>query len=145
MSVDTPIQRDAGARASAVREESRGGGWVAFAGIMLMIAGLMNSIGGIAAIDDANFFVANTHYVFGDLNTWGWIILVLGCVQVLSAFGIWARNGFARFVGVTCASTNALAQLLLLPAYPLWSLALFSLDILIVYGLVAYGGKEEAY
>ena len=115
---------------------------MAFAGVMLMIVGIMNFIGGIAAIDDANVYTHNAHYVFGSLNTWGWIILITGAVQVLAAVGIWVRNQFARWLGVGFASLNALAQLLLLPAFPLWALALFAVDILIIYGLIAYGDRE---
>jgi hypothetical protein len=122
----------------------RGDGWITFAGVMLMIVGILNVIGGIAAIDDANVYVHNAHYTFGNLHTWGWIVLLTGAVQVLAAVGIWARNQFARWLGVGFASLNAIAQLLMLPAYPFWSLALFAIDLLIIYGLVAYGGRENA-
>ena len=64
--------------------------------------------------------------------------------QILAAFGIWARNAVAVWFGVFCASLNAIAQLLMLPAYPLWSLALFAIDILVIYGLVAYGTRQTA-
>lgn len=140
MSVETSTTRVAAGRPSA----SAGEGWVVFAGIMLMIVGVMNFIGGIGAIDDSKFFIANTKYVIGDLNTWGWVILIIGAVQVATALGVWAGNALSRWLGVFFASLNALVQLLLLPAFPLWSLALFTLDILVVYGLVAYGGREDA-
>jgi hypothetical protein len=144
LSVETPTERVG--RAPAEAREPAGGGWLTFAGILLVIVGIMNFIGGIGAIDDSKFFVANTQFVLGDLNTWGWVITILGAVQVITAFGLWARNGLARWMGVGFASLNAIAQLLLLPAYPLWSLALFTMDILIIYGLVAYGGRDaEAY
>jgi hypothetical protein len=142
LSVETPTPSAARDRAAADRYET-GGGWLTFAGILLLIVGVMNFIGGIGAIDDSKFFAANTQYVLGDLNTWGWVITILGAVQVITAFGLWARNGLARWMGVGLAALNSIAQLLLLPAYPLWSLALFTMDILIIYGLVAYGGREE--
>jgi len=113
-----------------------------FAGIMLMLVGVVNVIGGIAAIDDANFYTANAHYVFSDLNLWGWVILITGCVQVLAAVGIWARNQAARWLGVVFATVNAFGQLFMLPAFPLWSLAIFAVDLMIIYGLVAYGGRQ---
>jgi hypothetical protein len=144
LSVETPTPSAARDRATAARDHA-GGGWLTFAGILLLIDGVMNFIGGIAAIDDANFFVGNAQFQVGDLNTWGWVILILGSVQVLAAFGLFARNGFARVIGVAFAGMNAVAQLLLLPAYPLWSLALFTMDILIIYGLVTYGGREDSY
>lgn len=123
-------------------DRDAGGGWLTFAGILLLIDGLINFIGGIGAIDDSKFFVANTKYVVGDLNTWGWVILILGAVQILAGFGLFARNTVARVVGIAFASLNSVAMLLMLPAYPLWGLALFTMDILIIYGLVSYGTDE---
>jgi len=144
MTVQTPAASgDRMAAAGYDYDAQRGDGWVVFAGVMLMIVGILNVIGGIAAIDDANVYVANAQFVFSDLNTFGWVLTVLGCVQVLVALGIWARNGFSRWMGVLFASLNAMAQLLFLPAYPFWALALFTLDILIVYGLISYGGRIE--
>jgi hypothetical protein len=141
LSVETPTPSAARDRAPAVRDDA-GGGWLTFAGVLLLIVGVMNFIGGIGAIDDSKFFVGNATYVVGDLNTWGWIILILGSVQVLTAFGLFARNGFARVVGVVFASLAAMASLLMLPAFPLWALALFTMDVLIIYGLVSYGSEE---
>jgi hypothetical protein len=121
-------------------DDERGAGWVLFAGVMIAIAGVMNTIGGIAAIDSANFYTQDAHFMFSDLNTWGWVILVIGILQLFAAFSIWSGGAYGRWVGVGSASLNALAQLFFISAYPLWSLAIFSLDILIIYGLVVYGG-----
>jgi len=125
-------------------DASKGEGWLLFAGVMVLIAGVMNTIGGIAAIDDAHVYVQNANYVFSDLNTWGWIILVIGIMQLFAAFSIWARGEYGRWIGVLAASANAVAQLFFIPAFPLWSLAIFSLDILVIYGLIIYGGRLEA-
>jgi hypothetical protein len=147
MSVETPrgtAEHTGRSGAYDTYPEERGGGWVAFAGVMLCIVGTLNFIGGIAAIDDANFYVNNAQYVFSDLNTWGWIILITGGVQVLAGLGIFARNQFARWLGVGFASINMVAQFLFFPSQPLWALALIALDTLIIYGLVAYGGREAA-
>lgn len=140
MSVETPQRESVRYETAAKRH---GEGWVTFAGVMLMVIGVMNFIGGISAIDNANFWVNNAQFVFADLNTWGWVILITGAVQVMAALGIWTHNQFARWLGVGFASLNMLAQLLLLPAYPLWSLAIFAVDVLVIYGLIAYGGREE--
>jgi hypothetical protein len=121
-----------------------GSGWVAFAGVMLTIVGVMNIIYGIAAIDDANFYVNDAKYVFSDLNTWGWIVLVLGVLQFCAAFSIFGGTSWGRWVGIGTAGLNAIAQLLFLPAYPFLALALFAIDILVIYGLVAYGGRRAA-
>lgn len=121
-----------------------GSGWVMFAAIMLMIIGVMNIVYGIAAIDDANFFVNDARYVFSDLSTWGWIILIIGITQLCAAFSIIGGTSWGRWVGVATAGGNAIAQLLFLPSYPFLSISLFAVDILIIYGLVAYGGRRRA-
>ena len=121
-----------------------GAGWVLFAGFMLALAGILNVIYGIAAIDDSRFFFQDVQFVLSDLNTWGWVLLALGALQIGAAVSVWNGNAFGRWFGVTAASLSAIGALLVIPAYPFWSLALFSLDILIIYGLVAYGGQRRA-
>lgn len=122
-------------------EEQHGSGWILFAGIMILIAGILNIIYGIAAIDDSKFFVQDTQFIFSSLNTWGWIILFLGIIEVLAAFSIWRGGAFGAVFGIFAASLSAIGALLSIPAYPFWSLAIFALDILIIYGLAAYGAR----
>lgn len=123
---------------------AKGAGWILFAGVMIAIAGVMNTVGGIAALDSANFFTADARFIFSDLNTWGWVLLILGIAQLAAAFSIWSGGEYGRWIGVGSASLNMVAQLFFIPAYPLWSLAIFSLDILVIYGLVIYGGRQDA-
>ena len=144
MSIQTPPTGAGRAPGTYDSATDAGGGWVTFAGVILSIVGVMNIIGGIGAIDDSQFFAGNTKYVLGDLHTWGWVILILGAAQLLTAFGLWARSTPARWLGVGFASLNAIALLLMLPAYPLWSLALFSLDIIVIYQLATYGARNAA-
>ena len=122
------------------REE--GSGWVLFAGIMIVTVGILNLIYGIAAIGDSSFFVAGQKFILSGLNTWGWVMLVLGVGQILAAFSIWAGNSFGRWFGIACAMLNAIAALLAIPAYPFWSLVVIGIDILVIYGLAAYGGDK---
>ena len=91
-------------------DETAGSGWVTFAGVMIAIVGTLNIIYGIAAIDNANFYGRDVNYVISSLNTWGWILLVVGAIQVLVAFGIWVGNQFARWLGVLVASVNAIVH-----------------------------------
>ena len=116
--------------------------WIRFAGVMLLIIGIMNVIGGIAAIDNANVYVKDAHYVFGDLETWGWVILITGALQALTAVGLFTGSQAARWVGIVFVSVNVLGQLLMLPAYPLLSLALFAVDVLILFALLVYADPE---
>ncbi len=120
-----------------------GAGWLLFAGIMLMVVATLNIIYGIAAIGDSKFFIADQKYILSNLNTWGWITLILGIIQVLAALSIWAGNQFGRWFGIAGATLSAIGALLSIPAYPFWSLAIFTLDILVIYGLAAYGGQHR--
>ena len=121
--------------------DERPQGWVMFAGVLLLTLGTINVIEGIAAIGNAHFYVGNANYVFGDLKTWGWIVLILGALQLLVGLGVLIENQFARWTGVVVLSLNALAQLLMMPACPFWSLAILAIDILALYGLIAYGNR----
>jgi len=132
----------AGAQTLRLGEDDRGVGWMIFAGTLLLVLGCANIIDGIAAVNGSHFFVRNAHDVFGDLTSWGWTVWLLGVAQGLTAVAVLVRNQFARWLGVAFAFFNALAQLLMIQAYPFWSLALFSLDILVIYGLVVYGGRR---
>jgi hypothetical protein len=141
-----PPQATAGvtdAPVSDYYEAQDGRGWVAFAGVMLLIVGVMNVIYGIAAIDNSSFYIRDARYVVSDLNTLGWIVLVVGTVQFCAAFGIWRGGQIGRWVGVISAGGNAVLQLLFIASYPLLSLALVAIDVLVIYGLVAYGGRRS--
>jgi hypothetical protein len=120
-----------------------GEGWVLFAGTMLGLLGVLNLIDGIAAVSNSSFFVNDAKFVLSGLNTWGWVIIVLGAVQVALSFGVYAKVKGLRWIGAGIAGLNAIAQLAIMPAYPFWSLALFTLDILVIYGLVAHGAKSS--
>ena len=136
---------DPGVQASVPNQyaEPEGAGWIVFAGIMMMIVAILNVIYGIAAIGNSKFFVADQKYILSSLNGWGWITLIIGIVQGIAAFSIWAGNQFGRWIGILVAGLSAIAALLSLPAYPFWSLAVFAVDILIIYGLAAYGGQHR--
>ena len=121
----------------------KGSGWILFAGIMLMIAGILNVIWGIAAIDDSTFFVEDERFIISSLNTWGWIILILGVLEILAAFSIWRGGVFGAIFGIFAAGLSAIGALLSIPAYPFWSLAIFAVDVLIIYGLAAYGARGQ--
>ena len=122
-------------------DDERGYGWVAFAGTLLLMIGTLNFIQGLAAISNSHFFATNTHYILGNLNTWGWVVLCIGVIEWCVGVGVFVKNQFSRWVGVLVLGLNSLVQLLMIPAYPLWSLSIFTLGILAIYGLVAYGSR----
>ncbi len=120
----------------------KGTGWIGFAAIMLGFAGTMAILDGIVALSKSSFYTNNAKYVFSDLRTWAWITLILGAVSILAAFGIVSGAQWARWFGIVVAAINAIGQLAWVQAYPWWSLAIFTVDILIIYALTVYGGKE---
>jgi hypothetical protein len=132
------------AQTGAPVDEGRGYGWVLFAGTMLAIVGVLNFVYGIAAISDSKFYVQDAKFIISNLNTWGWFLVIVGAVQVVSAVGIWAQAAGARWVGIISAGVNAIVQMLAISGYPFLSLALFAIDILIIYGLLAYGRRTTA-
>ena len=123
----------------------RGEGWIVFAGAMLAFAGVINVIWGIAAIDDSSFFTDEGRYVlFDDLNAWGWFFLIVGVLQLIAAFSVWNGHAFGQLFGITCAGLNAMILLFTVNAFPFAAFMLFIVDILVIYGLAAYGGRSPA-
>lgn len=130
------------ASAEGMHTTAEGAGWVLFAGIMMAVVSVLNIIYGIAAIGDSSFFVNDQKYIISNLNTWGWVTLGIGAIQMLAAFSIWNGRAFGRWLGIAMAAASSIAALLSIPAYPFWSLAIFAVDIMIIYGLAAYGGQK---
>jgi hypothetical protein len=126
-----------------VTYDDEGTGWMLFAASMLAILAALNLIDGIAAVSNSNFFVGNAEFVFSGLKTWGWILIVIAAFQALVVAGILLEWRGFRWAGVAIAGLNAIAQLLFMPAYPLWSLSLFALDILVIYALIAHGATSR--
>jgi hypothetical protein len=122
-------------------EPSDGYGWVIFAGTMMLILATLNGIDGVAAIANSKFFTHGA-YIVGDLDSWGWVLLGMSFVQGAVALGVWLGFSGARWLGVGIAAVNAIVQLVFIPAAPLWSLSLFTLDMLVIYGLAVHGARE---
>jgi hypothetical protein len=123
----------------------RGLGRAMFVAILLLIAGTLNVIYGIAAISNAHFYAGNTAYVFSSLHTWGWITVILGAIEIIAGFSLFAGNAFGRLFGIFAASLGAIGALLSVGgAYPFWSLGIFALCVICIHGLVVYGEDEPA-
>jgi hypothetical protein len=122
----------------ASRSGSKGQGWAAFAATMVLILGVFNVIYGLAAIIEDDYFVAD-ELLFGDLSLWGWIHLIIGVVQVATAVLIYAGSDFGAVLGIMFAGFNAIAALLAIGAYPIWSVIILVTDGLVIYALTVYG------
>jgi len=111
---------------------------------MLLIVGTLNVIYGIGALDDANIFVNDTRLVFSDLAGLGWILIILGIVQVTGGFSLMAGNAYGRIIGIVGAGVGAFWALLSIGgAYPWWSLGVFFLCIYVLYGIIEFGEDEQ--
>ena len=118
-----------------MNEETSLSGWWVFAGILLAIAGVLNIVYGIAAIDNSKFFTQDATYIVSSLHTWGWVTLIIGVLELIAAFSLWSGGEFGRWFGILMASLNSIGALLSIPAYPFWSLAVFALCIIVIYKL----------
>jgi len=123
----------------------RGAGRAVFAAILLMLVGTINIIYGIGALDDANIFVNDTRFVLDDLNTLGWVLIILGVIQLTAGFSLIAGNTYGRVIGIISGSLGAIGALLSIGGNrPWWSLCVFALCVWVVYGLIVFGEDESA-
>jgi len=130
-------------RAGGHRGEARGLGMVFFAAILLLVVGFFNMIYGIAAIANSHVFVANAHYVVGNLRVWGWVTLIIAVLQLAAAGGILAGNQLARWFAVALLALNAIDMMFFVAAYPFWALTIIAVDVVALYGLCAYGSRSN--
>jgi hypothetical protein len=131
------MRRDRGAR------QGEGIWMIVFAVALLVTVGIFNLIDGIAAIANSHVFIANAHYVVGDLRVWGWVVLILGVLQVLAAIAVLAGSQAARWFAVVVIGLNLIGQMFFIPAYPFWSLMIIAVDVVALWGLCAYGSREN--
>ncbi len=118
----------------------RGVGRAIFAAILLLIAGTLNVIYGIAAVSNASFYSHTTHYVFSSLHTWGWITIILGVIQLTAGLSLFGGGIYGRIVGIAAASLGAIGALLAVGgSYPFWALGVFALCVIVLHGLLVYG------
>ena len=123
----------------------RGTGRIVFAATLLLIAGTLNIIYGIGSLDDANIFVNDNRYILTNLNTLGWVLVVLGVIQLTGGFSLMAGKAYGRVLGIIGGSLGAIGALLSIGgSYPWWSLGIFVLCIWVVHGIFIYGSDERA-
>ena len=124
----------------------RGAGRATFAAFLLLIVGTINIIYGIGALDDANIFVNDTRFVLDNLSTLGWVLIILGVIQLTGGLSLLAGNTYGRVVGIIGGSLGAIGALLSIGGnYPWWSLAVFALCVYVVHGLIVFGeDRREA-
>jgi hypothetical protein len=124
---------------------TRGAGRVMFAALLLLFAGMVNIVYGIGALDDANVFVGDTRLIFDNLNTLGWVLIILGVIQLTGGVSLLGGGTYGRVIGLIGASLGALGALFSIgEAHPWWSLGVFFLCVYVIHGLIVYGEDERA-
>jgi DnaJ-like protein len=126
------ITADAGGRHAAGRG-------LIFASVLLAVTGVASLAGGIAAITGSHILIANAHYLAGALRAWGWIITILGAMQLLAAAGVWAGRRLARWLAVAVAGLSVIGQMFVIPATPFWSAMIIAADVAALWALYAHG------
>jgi len=122
----------------------RGAGSAVFAAILLVVAGTLNIIYGFGALDDANVFVNDTRLIFSNLNTLGWVLIILGVIQLTAGFSLFGGGTYGRVIGIAAATLGAIGALLAVGgAYPFWSLGIFAICVIVIHGLIVLGEPER--
>ena len=117
----------------------RGAGRVVFVAFLLLFVGTINFIYGIGALGDANVFVNDQRLVFDNLNTLGWVLIILGVIQFTAGLSLFGGGTYGRVIGIIAASIGAIESLISVGgAYPWWSLGVFILCIYILHGLIIF-------
>ena len=124
--------------------EVRGEARAMFAAMLLVIAGVLTVIYGIAAISNGDFFSQHTVYVVFGLGFWGWVTLIIGLVQLTGGYSLFSGGTYGRTIGIIAATLGAIESLLSIGgSYPYWSLGIFALCLIVLHGLVVYGEPIE--
>ena len=113
-------------------------GWTTFAAVMLIIAGALDALWGLAAVlNDEVVTVGGRGVIVWDITAWGWFHLILGAILLVTAWGVATMQSWARWTAVGFATLSAITQVGVLPAFPLWALIVIALDVIVIYGLTA--------
>jgi len=132
--------------AGRAREETSGWavGFILFAAVMMLMAGIFQFFAGLVALFQNEFYVATRNYLFQfDATTWGWIHLIGGVLVVLAGWGLLSGRTWARVVGITLAVLSAIANFLFIPYYPFWALTIIALDVFVIWALAAHGRELQ--
>lgn len=118
-------------------------GWVAFAGVMMLLVGTFHVIQGLVAVfRDEYFLVTKSGLTVNvDYTTWGWTHIIGGAVLILAGIAVFSGQVWARTVGVILAMLSAIVNIAFLAAYPIWSVTMIAVDVLVIWALTVHGGE----
>lgn len=114
-------------------------GAILFAGIMMIVVGIFQAIAGLAAIFEDTFYIISREYVFEfDVTTWGWIHLIGGILVAIAGFFVLAGRRWATTVALVFMGLNAIQNFMFIPYYPVWSLLIIAIDVVVIWALTMY-------
>jgi hypothetical protein len=124
--------------------DDTGAGWLMFAGIILIFAGVMRGFDAIWAFRfNGTLPEGLQDATFGDsLTTYGWTYLIVGLILVFAGIAVLSRSQFARWIGIVAAAIGGLSAMAWLPYYPIWSLIYIFIAVMVIYALAAHGGRQ---
>lgn len=123
----------------------QGAGWLLFSSVMLMMGGVMRIIDALWAFDKDDEIGENLQVILWDdnLTAYGWMWLIVGILLIVSGFGVLSGSEMARWFGIFMAAIAAISSMLWIYAYPIWSLVSTAIAVMVIYGLAAYGGRDN--
>jgi hypothetical protein len=117
-------------------------GFILFAAVMMIMAGVFQALQGLIGIFENEFYVPTRNYLFQfDATTWGWTHLLIGLLVAFAGWGLLSGRTWARVVAITLAVLSAIANFAFIPYYPFWSLLIITLDIFVIWAVAAHGGE----
>jgi hypothetical protein len=140
---ETPTERSAASDRSSPRAPTAWVGWLLFAGIMMILVGTFQAIDGLIALfnDDLYLVRPSGLVVNVDYTAWGWTHLVIGLLLIAAGLAVFAGRVWGRTLGVIAAMVSAIVNFAFIPAYPVWSLLIITVDVVVIYALIAHGGE----
>ena len=144
---DTPTTR--GVDRTRAQAPTAWVGWLVFAGVMMVLVGTFQAIDGLIALFNDELYVVRPSglVVNVDYTVWGWVHLLLGILLIAAGYAVFSGKVWGRTLGVIAAMLSAVVNFAFIPAYPVWSLLIITVDVLVIYALIAHGGelREDRY
>jgi len=120
-------------------------GWIVFAGVMMLMMGAFHVIQGLVALFQDTYYLVGQEglVVQVDYTTWGWVHTILGAVVILAGIALLAGQMWARVVAIILAFGSALVNIAFLGAYPIWSITMIAIDVLVIYAVTMHGKEMK--
>lgn len=121
-------------------------GWIVFAAMTMVMVGLFQVVVGLTALFNSGFYAVGAErlLVSVDFTAWGWTHIALGVIAVAAAFGLLAGQMWARVVGIALALVSSVVNLAFIAAFPIWSVVVITLDVLVIYAIAVHGQEAMA-